>query len=237
MASYTLAIGIPETTMTMRRPTLALICLLALPACGAAERPPAVKAAPEPTGVVTVAEAGNVLKLWDQAVKQAESDGGADFAAAEAGPVMKISQINSALRKSLGERVETSHATMIKPRFAIPAKGTTRKPWFMAEFAREGERGWTQVIFARAAELYALRTAAGGALVWYAITLKETFTARTRTSRLNFDDPVAAATSHGRRYTKRATKSVSAIYLAVAPKNGKVRVPSELGAYLSITGS
>ncbi|MEV0161425.1 hypothetical protein [Nonomuraea fuscirosea] len=331
--------------MTIRRLTLVPLALALAAASALAsacsgpggERPAAAQLA-RPTGVVTVAQAKDLLKRWDAGVERAELAGGTDYGAVEAGLAARIDKANSRLRGMLGESVRTSHAAIVKPRFAIPAKGAANPPWFMADFARKGEKGWNQLIFQqtsggwkvvavsgttsgarppvaardehglatvpaggergglaaspqeivraharveatldqdeRARRLfrsdamprrlgraklalrekargqwtmtrqcrpasgpYALKTAAGGALVWYGVTSKERFVARPGAGQLSFTDRPTAAVTHGRRYTKRVTVSSAAFYLAVVPKSGPIRVPSETAGYLGSTGS
>ncbi|MFC4119062.1 hypothetical protein [Nonomuraea zeae] len=333
--------------MTIRRPSLMLatgLSLTVLPACNAAGgggqfaaagRP---SPAARPAGVVTVAEARKLLTTWDGEVKKAQRDGGTDYSGTHAGLASELTEADSRVTKALGDPIETSHATIVKPRFAIPAKGAADPPWFMAEFSRKGGKGWTQVIFQQTPggwrqvawsettakpripapardgnglatvlapdgrsglpasprqivqahmrmestfgkdprarrlftadakprenaanyvrlqqqmrgqwnvkvatkgtqELFALKTAAGGALVWYGTRNRLTFTARPGAGELNFTDRPAAATSHGKRYTRKAVLTSGATYLAIVPRSGKVRVPVRLSAVFTATGS
>ncbi|MBF8187140.1 hypothetical protein ITP53_15620 [Nonomuraea sp. K274] len=99
---------------------------------------------------------------------------------------------------------------------------------------------WTLTIRSEPApEIYALRTAAGGALVWYGITQQNTMTARPgATSRLHFSDRNGAALSHGERFKRKTVQKTAGIYLAVVPRSpGLVRVPTEWFTGISITGS
>ncbi|MEV1176333.1 hypothetical protein [Nonomuraea sp. NPDC049784] len=99
---------------------------------------------------------------------------------------------------------------------------------------------WTMTVRSQPTlEIYALRTSAGGALVWYGIRQQYTMTARPGTSTtLGSTDRVNAALSHGNRFAHKAVFKNAGIYLAVVPKSpGIVRVPAEWFTQISITGS
>ncbi|MFG1706924.1 hypothetical protein ACFLIM_27400 [Nonomuraea sp. M3C6] len=88
-------------------------------------------------------------------------------------------------------------------------------------------------------EIYALRTSAGGALVWYGIREQATMAARPGTSfNMGFTSRETAALSHGQRFNHKAVYKSAAIYLAVVPRSpGLVRVPAQWFTHVSITGS
>ncbi|WP_345567015.1 hypothetical protein [Nonomuraea rosea] len=332
--------------MTIRRPSLVLVAalsLLALPACNAAgggqfaARPsPTAK----PVGVVTVAEARKILARWDSEEKKAELDRAADFTGAEAGLLAEITKATALLLRALGEPVETSHEAIVKPRFAIPAKGAADPPWFMADFTRKGAKYWGQLIFQQTSdgwrvvarsststksripapardgnglatvlapdaktglpasprqiaqaharmqatfgqdpqarrlftadakprvnartlkdqrqslrkdlkwnlkvgaqptqELFTLRAANGGALIWYGLKLKQVYSVTPGAGWIAFTDRPSAAVSHGKRFNKKAVMSEGAIHLAVVGRSGQVQVPTVYHASFSITGS
>ncbi|WP_433430695.1 hypothetical protein [Nonomuraea sp. CA-141351] len=103
---------------------------------------------PQKQGVVTAAEAQQILARWDSAEREAMRQGGTDWSAAEAGLIAEIHQAEVRLDRLQGEAAQVSQSRIVKPRFAIPraAAGT---PWFLAEFKRPGNRLWEQIIFAK----------------------------------------------------------------------------------------
>ncbi|MGW0806594.1 hypothetical protein [Nonomuraea sp. NPDC002799] len=329
------------------RPLYLVLVALALPAtaCSTGAQTPAsfgrqVSATPSATrGVVSVAEAKNILAEWDKAGKAAERAGGKDWTASEAELSGEISTAQSKVITMLGEPLDAYEKPVVKPKFAIPGK-VAGAPWFMAEFARKGRSGYTQAIFKKtpagwrvvamsansakarppaiardknglatavapddrqgliasprqiaqgharlqstfgadrraakifnsgaiartnaagrradrdtvrpawtmtvrtqaAPEIYALRTAAGGALVWYGIREQQTLLARSGNDiRLNFTTRATAALSHGERFTRKAVHKSIALYFAVVPRSpALVRVPGEWFTSISITGS
>ncbi|WP_188190369.1 hypothetical protein [Nonomuraea sp. SYSU D8015] len=104
---------------------------------------------PQKQGVVTAAEAKQILARWDSAEKEAMRQGGTDWTAAEAGLMAEIHKAEVRLDRLTGDTPKVDQERIVKSRFAIPRAGAGT-PWFMAEFQRKGgNRRWDQVIFAK----------------------------------------------------------------------------------------
>ncbi|MFD1536908.1 hypothetical protein [Nonomuraea guangzhouensis] len=90
-----------------------------------------------------------------------------------------------------------------------------------------------------APEIFALKTSAGGALIWYGFLTRNSFVAHQgSTYTASFPGRQTAALSHGETFKKRAALNSASTYLAVIPSApGKVRVLNEWFSLLSITGS
>ncbi|MEU7743626.1 hypothetical protein [Nonomuraea sp. NPDC049158] len=88
-------------------------------------------------------------------------------------------------------------------------------------------------------EIFALKTSAGGALIWYGYLQGDSFIARSgSTYTASFNDRGTAALSHGKTFKKRLKRNSVSSYLAVIPPSrGKARVINEWFSLLSITGS
>ncbi|WP_188194116.1 hypothetical protein [Nonomuraea sp. SYSU D8015] len=122
------------------------------------------------------------------------------------------------------------------------ANATPRRNAAVMEREREqlSQGRWTAAIRSQPTpEVYALRTSAGGALVWYGIRQQDVYVARPgANTTMNFTDRHSAAASRGERFRRKAVRKIAAMYLAVVPKSPSlVRTPSEWATYLSITGS
>ncbi|TDE57195.1 hypothetical protein E1295_08710 [Nonomuraea mesophila] len=145
----------------------------------------------------------------------------------------RIAQAHARLQATYGEdrdalRVFTTRAI---PRLNADARRDER-----ATLGNE----WTMEVRSRpVAEVYALRTAKGGALVWYGIRQQNIHVARPgTTATMTFTDRVPAALSHGRSYERRAVLKSAGMYLAVVPRSpGPARVPAEWFISLSAGGS
>ena len=90
-----------------------------------------------------------------------------------------------------------------------------------------------------APEIFALKTSAGGALIWYGFLQRNSYVARPgSTYTASFHGRQTAALSHGETFEKRAAINSASTFLAVVPSSpGKVRVLNEWFSLLSITGS
>ncbi|MEV1248778.1 hypothetical protein [Nonomuraea sp. NPDC049750] len=89
-----------------------------------------------------------------------------------------------------------------------------------------------------APEVFALKTSAGGAVVWYGMREQDTFTARPGAAELGLSQPNWKALSRGTFYKSKVTMKSGAIYVAVIPpSSGKVRVISQWFAPFNISGS
>ncbi|WP_433515124.1 hypothetical protein ACQP2T_05645 [Nonomuraea sp. CA-143628] len=88
-------------------------------------------------------------------------------------------------------------------------------------------------------EIFALKTSAGGALIWYGALQGDSFIARSgSTLTASFPGRETAALSHGETFKKRVKRNSVTSYLAVIPPSrGKARVINQWFSLLSITGS
>ncbi|WP_433428272.1 hypothetical protein [Nonomuraea sp. CA-141351] len=145
----------------------------------------------------------------------------------------QIAQAHARLQSTFGQdrRARQMFTANSPARLNGDAGATDRK-------ALQGQ--WTMTVRSQPTpEIYALRTSAGGALVWYGIRQQSTMTARPGTSStVGVSERVAAALSHGNRFAHKAVFKDAGIYLAVVPKSpGIVHVPGEWFTQISITGS
>lgn len=185
---------------------------VAMSETGSKSRPPAV--ARDKNGLATVV---------------APSDGAGLIASP-----LQIAQAHARLQSTFGQDRRARQLFM--------ANAVTRQN--AVSYARErkavSQGRWTMAVRAQPTpEIYALRTSAGGALVWYGIRQQDTWIARPgANTRLGFTDRPSAAVSHGEQFRRKAVRKIAAMYLAVVPKSpGLVRIPTERATYLSITGS
>ncbi|MFG1966259.1 hypothetical protein [Nonomuraea sp. NPDC049028] len=88
-------------------------------------------------------------------------------------------------------------------------------------------------------EIFALKTSAGGALIWYGALQGDSFVARSgSTFTASFPGRETAALSHGKTFKKRVKRNSVTSYLAVIPPSrGKARVINQRFSLLSITGA
>jgi hypothetical protein len=88
-------------------------------------------------------------------------------------------------------------------------------------------------------EIFALKSSAGGALIWYGQLLEERYVARPGiATTASMSGRQRAALSHGKSFKSKFSVNTTSTYLAVIPPSpGKVRVIASWASLMSITGS
>ncbi|MEV0233451.1 hypothetical protein [Nonomuraea sp. NPDC050786] len=145
----------------------------------------------------------------------------------------QIAQAHARLQSTFGEDRRAGRVFAADSAARLNAKGR-------ADDRKELRDQWTMTVRSQPAqEIYALRTSAGGALVWYGIRQQLTMTARPGAgTTLGVTNRIGRALSHGNRFSRKAVFKDAGMYLAVVPKSpGIVRIPGEWFTQTSITGS
>ncbi|MFI7618320.1 hypothetical protein ACIBP6_44590 [Nonomuraea terrae] len=146
----------------------------------------------------------------------------------------RIAQAHARVEGTLGENRD------VRRLFAADSHARRDADALRDQRAQLARGRWTTTVRTEVApEIYALRTSAGGALVWYGLRTRQTFTARPgSTQTLGFKEAETAALSHGKRFTREAVYTSAALYLAVVPRSpGLVRVPTAWHTEVAVTGS
>jgi hypothetical protein len=118
---------------------------------------------------------------------------------------------------------------------------------YTTEFAAEqvGDQGklagkWNwRMVYKPLPPVYALRATGGGAVVWYAISRRDLFTARPGAPEMRFSQPDPATLSKRKWFAKQVTLSQASWYVAVVPAGttSKARVVGDWSATIGVAGS